>query len=196
MLEAVNTVYIFKYWCVYKRRNYSGAAYRHDYCKAISFCGVRNELAVNRSSKIKTPLLRFLQKQYLKLYFLLMNDSTYICPRIVFFNLIDSSRTLPTEYFQWWAFRQTILSESQSLRLAHCLYLFFKYMHRQKEKCVLKQMCAYKTMNYNVLSLHTSFFTLFHPYQSNDNVNTKQTCFKWRASGFSFVKKLLQYLLH
>ena len=74
------------------------------------------------------------------------------------------------------------------------LPLLYKYMHREKEKCVLKQMCAYKTMNYNVLSLHTSFFTLFHPYQSNDNVNTKQTRFKWRASGFSFVKKLLQLL--
>jgi len=72
------------------------------------------------------------------------------------------------------------------------------YAQTKREMCI-KQMCAYKTNNNIVLSLHTSFFTLVYPYQSNDNVNLKQTLFKWRALGFSFVKRLLcllQYWLH
>jgi len=91
-------------------------------------------------------------------------------------------------HFQWWRFLRTFPSESKSLRRAYCLCLCLKWMHRQKEKCVLKQMCAYKTKNCIVKKFTHKFFTSFHPYQSNDNVNTKQTLFKRRASGFCLVK--------
>ena len=55
----------------------------------------------------------------------------------------------------------------------------------KKDKCVLKQMCAYKPKNY------ISNFTLFHHCQSNDNVYTKTNYLQMERFRFHLCKKRL-----
>ena len=57
----------------------------------------------------------------------------------------------------------------------------------KREMCIEVNVCIQNKELHRKTFTH-KFFSLLHPYQSNDNVNTKQTLFKQRASDFSFVK--------
>ena len=67
------------------------------------------------------------------------------------------------------------------------LLMFKIYAQTERKMCIEANVCKQNQELHRIKFTH-KFFTFCHPYQSNDNVNTK-TIFIWRASGFSFVKK-------
>jgi len=56
----------------------------------------------------------------------------------------------------------------------------------EREMCIEANVCIQNQELHPKMFTH-KFFTLFHSYQFNDNVNMKQIL----RTGFSFVKKLL-----